>query len=91
VRILATLTVLIVLLGMLSTSMVFVAMAGLATIWVYVTTDRLEASLAAGLIAGVAGWMGFSLVADLFAWLQDRPPAGYGPEDHGLVEKITER
>ena len=73
-----TLTTLMVLLAVLSTSMAFVAVAGLATIWVYAITDRLEASLAAGLIAGVAGWMGFSLVAELFAWLQERPPADHG-------------
>ena len=74
-----TLTVLIVLLAVLSASMVFVAVAGLATIWVYATTDRLAASLAAGLIAGIVGWMGFSLVPDLFAGLQeDRPSADRG-------------
>ena len=67
-----TLTVLIMLLAVLSTSMVFVAAAGLATIYVYVSTHSLEASLAAGLIAGIAGWMGLSLVPDLFAGLQDR-------------------
>ncbi len=79
-RALATLmlTVLIVLLAALSTSMVFVAVAGLATIYVYASTDSLEASLAAGLIAGIAGWMGFSLVPDLFAGLQDRPSADRG-------------
>ena len=74
-----TMTVLIVLLAVLSASMVFVAVAGLATIWVYATTDRLAASLAAGLIAGIVGWMGFSLVPDLFAGLQeDRPSADRG-------------
>jgi hypothetical protein len=73
-----TLTVLIMLLAVLSTSMVFVAVAGLATIWVYATTARLEASLAAGLIAGITGWIGFSLVPDLFAGLQDRPSADHG-------------
>ena len=74
-----TLTVLIVLLAVLSASMVFVAVAGLATIWVYATTDRLAASLAAGLIAGIVGWMGFSLVPDLFAGMQeDRPSADRG-------------
>ena len=73
-----TLTVLIMLLAVLSTSMVFVAAAGLATIYVYFSTNNLEASLAAGLIAGMAGWMGFSLVPDLFAGLQDRPSADRG-------------
>jgi hypothetical protein len=74
-----TLTVLIVLLAVLSASMVFVAVAGLATIWIYATTDRLAASLAAGLIAGIVGWMGFSLVPDLFAGLQeDRPSVDRG-------------
>jgi hypothetical protein len=74
-----TLTVLIVLLAVLSASMVFVAVAALATIWVYATTDRLAASLAAGLIAGIVGWMGFALVPDLFAGLQeDRPSADRG-------------
>ena len=68
-----TLTVLIMLLAVISTSMVFVAAAALATIYVYVSTHSLEASLAAGLIAGIAGWMGISLVPDLFAGLQDRP------------------
>jgi len=67
-----------VLLAVLSSSMVFVAVAGLSTIWVYATTDRLEASLAAGLIARIAGWMGFSLVPDFFAGLQDRPSADRG-------------
>ena len=68
-----TLTVLIMLLAVLSTSMVFVTAAALATIYVYVSTHSLEASLAAGLIAGIAGWMGISLVPDLFAGLQDQP------------------
>jgi hypothetical protein len=68
-----TLTVLIMLLAVISTSMVFVAAAGLATIYVYVSTHSLEASLAAGLIAGIAGWMGISLIPDLFAGLQERP------------------
>jgi len=67
-----TLTVLIVLLAALSTSIVFVAAAGLATIYVYVSTHSLVASLAAGLIAGIACWMGLSLVSELFAGLQDR-------------------
>ena len=73
-----TLTVLIVLLAVLTTSMVFVAVAGLATICVYASTHSLEASLAAGLIAGIAGWMGLSLVPELFARLQDRPSADRG-------------
>ena len=73
-----TLTVLIMLFAVLSTSMVFVAAAGLATIYVYVSTHSLEASLAAGLIAGIAGWMGLSLVPDLFAGLQDRPSPDRG-------------
>lgn len=49
-RALATLmlTVLIMLLAVLSTSIVFVAVAGLATIYVYTSTDSLEASLAEG-------------------------------------------
>jgi hypothetical protein len=70
-----TLTVLIVLSAALSTSMVFVAAAALATIYVYVSTHSLEASLAAGLIAG---WMGLSLVPELFAGLQERPSADRG-------------
>jgi hypothetical protein len=79
VRALATLTlsVLIVLLAALSTSMVFVA-AGLATIYVYVSTHSLEASLEAGLIAGIAGWMGLALVSDLFVGLEDRPSPDRG-------------
>jgi hypothetical protein len=72
-----TLTVLIMLLAVISTSMVFVA-AALATIYVYVSTHSLEASLAAGLIAGIAGWMGLSLVPDLFAGLQERPSPNRG-------------
>lgn len=72
-----TLTILIVLSAALSTSMVFVA-AALATIYVYASTHSLEASLATGLIAGIAGWMGLSLVPEFFAGLQDRPSAGRG-------------
>jgi hypothetical protein len=67
-----TLTVLIMLLAVPSTSMVFVAAASLATIYVYVSTHSLEASLAAGLIARIAGWMGLSLVPDLLAGIQER-------------------
>ena len=72
------LTVLIMLLAVLSTSMVFVAAAGLATIYVYVSTHSLEASLAAGLIVGIAGWMGLTLVPHLFAGLQDCPSPDRG-------------
>ncbi|HSK83973.1 MAG TPA: hypothetical protein VK902_11335 [Rubrobacter sp.] len=68
------LTVLIVFLAVLSTSMVFVAAAALATIYVYVSTHSLVASLA----AGIAGWMGLSLVSEFFAGLQDCPSAERG-------------
>jgi len=73
VRTLATLglTVLIVLSAVLTMSMVFVVVGGLATILVYFLTDSLEMGLAVGLLAGLLGWLGVSLMPDFLMALQD--------------------
>jgi hypothetical protein len=51
-------------------SMVFVVVGGLAVIDVYSLTDRLEAGLAAGLLIGLAGWLGVSLMLDFLRTVQ---------------------
>ena len=57
-RTLATLilTVSIVLVAMLTMSMAFVVVCGVAGIVVYAMTDRLEVGLAAGLVVGLLGY-----------------------------------
>ena len=64
------LTVLIVLSTVLTMSLAFIVVGGLATLLVYYLTDSLETALAAGLLAGVMGWLGVSFVPDLFAGVQ---------------------
>jgi hypothetical protein len=64
------LTVLIVLSTVLTMSLAFVIVGGLATLLVYYLTDSLETALAAGLLAGFGGWLGASFVPDLFAGAQ---------------------
>jgi hypothetical protein len=61
------LTVLIVLSAVLTMSLVFVVLGGLATLLAYHLTNNLETALAVGLLAGLAGWFGVSLVPD-FWW-----------------------
>jgi len=49
---------------MLTMSMAFVVVCGLAGIVVYALTDSLEVRLAAGLVVGLLGWLGVHFVAD---------------------------
>jgi hypothetical protein len=64
------LTVLIILSTVLTMSLSFVVVGGLATLAVYRLTDNLETALAVGLLAGLVGWLGVSFVPDLFAGVQ---------------------
>jgi hypothetical protein len=65
------LTVLIVLSTVLTMSLVFVVVGGLATLLAYHVTNNLGMALAMGLLAGLAGWLGVTLVPDFFAGVQD--------------------
>ena len=64
------LTMLIVLSTVLTMSLAFVVVGGLATLLVYYLTNSLETALAAGLLAGFEGWLGASFVPDVFAGIQ---------------------
>lgn len=55
----------------LTMSMVFVVVGGLATILVYSLTDSLETGLAVGLLAGLLGWLGVSLIPEFLVAVQD--------------------
>ena len=55
----------IVLAAMLTMSMAFVGVCGVAGILIYAMTDSLEVGLAAGLVVGLLGWLGVHFVADL--------------------------
>jgi hypothetical protein len=63
--------VLIVLSEVLTMSLVFVVVGGLATLLAYHLPGSLGTALAVGLLAGLTGWLGVSLVPDFFAGVQD--------------------